>query len=216
MKVTKVVTISLCETVHVPGLTGCHFKRVHVMKEASEKFNHEVVKTICTYSMLKPGLSRVSIGLRNLSCKSVTIKPKTVVATGATANLVPFSMAPNLEGEDKEELRKQYEEQINSKTVQDVGEQKDEHPGDLKLELLSPEKEKLLFEKIDLSGIKDWDPEDQTQVRKLFKEYGQLLALVYIDLGHTSVDKHEIKLNDYTPFKERYRWIPPHQYEETS
>ena len=31
-------------------------------------------------------------------------------------------MAPNLEGEDKEELRKQYEEQIDSKTVQEVGE----------------------------------------------------------------------------------------------
>ena len=26
--------------------------------------------------------------------------------------------------------------------------------------------------------------------------------------------KHEIKLNDYTPFKERYRQILPHQYEE--
>ena len=45
----------------------------------------------------------------------------------AAANLVPFSMAPNLEGEHKEELRKQYEEQIDSKTVQEVGEQKDEH-----------------------------------------------------------------------------------------
>ena len=26
--------------------------------------------------------------------------------------------------------------------------------------------------------------------------------------------KHSIKLDDYTPFKERYRHIPPHQYEE--
>ena len=26
--------------------------------------------------------------------------------------------------------------------------------------------------------------------------------------------KHETKLNDYTHFKERYRRIPPHQYEE--
>ena len=68
------------------------------MMEASEKFNHEAVKTICTYSMLKPGSSGVSIGLRNLSCKSVTIKSKTVVATVAAANLVPFSVAPNLEG----------------------------------------------------------------------------------------------------------------------
>ena len=83
----------------------------------------------------------------------------------AAANLVPFSVAPNLEGEDKEELRKQYEEQIDSKTIQDTGEQKDEHPGNLELEPLSPEKEKILFEKIDLYGIKVWDPEDQTQVR---------------------------------------------------
>ena len=81
--------------------------------------------------MLKLGLSRVSIGLRNLSCKTGTIKSKTVVATVATANLVPFSMAPNLEGEDKEELRKQYEEQIFSKTVQEVGEQNNEHPSEL-------------------------------------------------------------------------------------
>ena len=150
--------------------------------------------------MLKPGSSGVSIGLRNLSCKCVTIKSKTVVATVAVANLVPFSMAPKLEGEDKRELKKQYEEQIDSKTVQGVGEQKDEHPGDLKLEPLSPEKERLLFEKIDLSGIKDWDPEDQTQDRKLFKEYEKLFALDDLDLGHTSAVKHEIKLNDYTPF----------------
>ena len=136
-----------------------------------------------------------------------------MVATVAAANLVPFSVAPNLEGEGKEELRKQYEEQIDSKTVQGVEEQKEEHSDNLKLEPLSPEKE-LLFEKIDLSGIKDRDPEDQTQVRELFNEYGQLFALDDLDLGHTSLVKHELKLNDYTPFKERYRRIPPHQYEE--
>ena len=115
------------------------------MMEASEKFNHEAVKTICTYSMLKPGSSRVSIGLRNLSCKSVTIKSKMVVATVTAANLVPFSVAPNLEGEDKEELRKQYDKQIDSKAIQDIGEQKEEHSDNFNLKSLSPEKEKLLF-----------------------------------------------------------------------
>ena len=73
------------------------------MMEASERFYYEAVKTICAYSMLKPGSSRVSIGLRNLSCRSMTIK------SVAAANLVPMSMAPNLEGEDKGELRKWYE-----------------------------------------------------------------------------------------------------------
>ena len=34
------------------------------------------------------------------------------------------------------------------------------------------------------------------------------------DLGKTSLVQHEIKLSNKTPFKERYRRIPPHQYEE--
>ena len=45
-------------------------------------------------------------------------------------------------------------------------------------------------------------------------DFGSLFALDSLDLGKTSVVKHKIKLNDYTPFKERYRWIPPHLYEE--
>ena len=119
VKTTKTVIIPPFEIFHVPGLTECnsHLKRVHVMTEASEKFSHEAVKTVCIYSMLKPGSSRVSIGLRSISCKSVTIKSKTVVATVAAANLVPMSMAPNIEGEDKAELRKQYEKQVDSETI---------------------------------------------------------------------------------------------------
>ena len=35
-----------------------------------------------------------------------------------------------------------------------------------------------------------------------------------MDLGRTDKVKHSIRLDDYTPFKERYRHIPPHQYEE--
>ena len=34
------------------------------------------------------------------------------------------------------------------------------------------------------------------------------------ELGKTSLVQHEIKLSNKTPFKERYRRIPPHQYEE--
>ena len=33
------------------------------------------------------------------------------------------------------------------------------------------------------------------------------------ELGRTSLVQHEIRLSDKTPFKERYRRIPPHQYE---
>ena len=79
---------------------------------------------------------------------------------------------------------------------------------------MSPEKEKLLFEKIDLSGANEWSSEDQEKVKELFREYGQLFALDDLDLGHTSIVKHKIELDDYRPFKDRYLQILPHQYEE--
>ena len=46
------------------------------------------------------------------------------------------------------------------------------------------------------------------------KEYGRLFAFRKNDLGYTTKVKHNIQLNDYTPFKERYRRVPPHLYEE--
>ena len=33
-------------------------------------------------------------------------------------------------------------------------------------------------------------------------------------MGHTSMGKHQIRLDNYTPFKERYRCIPPHLFDE--
>ena len=211
VKITKAITISPFQTVQATGITNCstHFKRVRVITEPTDKFNNEAIKTVTIYSTLKPGSSRVSIGLRNLSCKSVTVKPKTIVAEVAAANIVPILIAPKLEGEEKQDLRKEYEEQIDAKKIEDLEQVKEP-----KLEPLSPKKEKLLFEKIYLSGANEWSSEDQEKVKELIREYGQLFALDDLDLGHTSIVKHKIELDDYRPFKDRYRRIPPHQYEE--
>ena len=51
-------------------------------------------------------------------------------------------------------------------------------------------------------------------VDELFKDCGRIFALEKNDLGHTTKVKHKIRLNDYTPFEERYRRVPPHVYEE--
>ena len=48
----------------------------------------------------------------------------------------------------------------------------------------------------------------------LIKEYQHLFALTLNELGKTCLVQHDIKLDDETPFKERYQRIPPHQYEE--
>ena len=214
MKVTKAITIPPFQTVQATGITNCntHFKRVRVITEPTDRFDNEAVRTVTIYSTLKPGSSRVSIGLRNLSCKSVTVKPKTVVAEVAAANIVPISIAPKLEGEEKQDLRKEYKEQIDAKKIEDLEDL--EQVKEPKLEPLSPEKEKLLFEKVDLLGANEWSSKDREKVKELFREYGQLFALDDLDLGHTSIVKHKIELEDYKPFKDRHRQILPHQYEE--
>ena len=145
VKITKTITISPFQTVQTTGIMNCssHFTRVRVITERTEKFDNESIKTVAIYSTLKPGSSRVSIGLRNLSCKSVTIKPKTIVAEVAAANVVPISIAPKLEGEEKRDVRKECKEQIDAKKIEDLEDL--EQLKEPKLEPLSPEKEELLF-----------------------------------------------------------------------
>ena len=41
-----------------------------------------------------------------------------------------------------------------------------------------------------------------------------MFALENLDMGHTSLVKHKIKLDNDTPFKERYRHIPQNLFEE--
>ena len=41
-----------------------------------------------------------------------------------------------------------------------------------------------------------------------------MFALESLDMGHMSLVKHRIKLDNYTPFKERYRHILPNLFEE--
>ena len=71
-----------------------------------------------------------------------------------------------------------------------------------------------LFDKLDLSRIKDLSNEDQKEVGKLIKDFGFLFTLNDLDLGKTYFVKHTIKLKDYTPFNKRYHRILPHQFEE--
>ena len=63
-------------------------------------------------------------------------------------------------------------------------------------------------------GTSTWTPEQQQKAKDVIKEYSFLFAMGILDLGKTNLVKHKIELTDYTPIKDRYRRIPPHQYEE--
>lgn len=57
-------------------------------------------------------------------------------------------------------------------------------------------------------------PTQVQQVKELIQKYPEVFSTGPMDLGHTTVVKHAIKLSDETPFKERHRRIPPGMYEE--
>ena len=195
VKLTKSVVIKPFQTVRVSGLTECsqHFKRVNVIVESDPEREYGAAILINGYNVLKPGSCRVSIGIRNISCQRVTIPAKTIIAKIAAANVVPHSYAPK--GDSSE---------LNSKNMS-TNRQDAESEGPLEVPPLILEKEHLLFHKIDLDGIKDWSDDLKCKTRELFKEYAHIFALESLDMRHTSLVKHKIKLNNYTPFKERYR-----------
>ena len=82
--------------------------------------------------------------------------------------------------------------------------------------LTEAERQDLLLEKLDLSGLEAW-PEDQAgKARSLLKEYHDIFLLEKRDMGHTNATKHKIVLKDpdTPPFKEHFHRILPPQLDE--
>ena len=78
--------------------------------------------------------------------------------------------------------------------------------------LTEAERQDLLLEKIDLSGLDKWPREQAEKACSLLREYHDIFALEKRDKGHTSAVEHKIVLKDPNtpPFKERFhRILPP-------
>ena len=206
VKLTKSITIGPFQTVYTSGLTECsqHFKRVNVVVEPDPHREYDAVIQIHGYTVLKPGSSRVSIGIHNISCRQVTIPAKTNFAKIAATNVVPHSYAPMVESGEQA-----YQGCINNPQ----NDTKEEFGGTENTEVekvfeppvLTSERESLLFSKINLEGTEDWSEELKLKTKDLFREYAHIFALESLEMGHTSLVKHKIKLDNYTLFKERYQ-----------
>ena len=84
----------------------------------------------------------------------------------------------------------------------------------LEWKLLTADQLKELHEKLQLKERTiGWEPELKTKLHELVKEYF-LFAMNSMDLGKTDLIQHHIELTDYTPIKDRYRQIPPLQYDD--
>ena len=69
------------------------------------------------------------------------------------------------------------------------------------------------LEALDLQGLKEWPESEQKQARELLLKGEHLFSHSNLDLGKTVLIKHKIRLTEQMPFKEQYRQIPPHMYD---
>ena len=139
------------------------------------------------YVTLATGSSRVPVVLRNNTKDWLEIKKGTPIARMVAANLVPRV--------------------INAVSA------KGPHPVST---LTEAERQDLLLDKLDLSGLDAWPTEQAEKARGLLKEYHDIFFLEKQDMGHTKAAEHKIVLKDpdTPPFKERFRRIPPPQLDE--
>ena len=76
------------------------------------------------------------------------------------------------------------------------------------------EEDPCIPDHLDLGELSTWSEEQQYAARKLLCDYADTFSKNDLNLGKCNILKHNIQLTDQQPFKERYRRIPPHLFEE--
>ena len=79
---------------------------------------------------------------------------------------------------------------------------------------IKKEDESCILDQLDWGEISTWSVEQQQAARKLLCDYSETFSKVIWTWGKCNILKHKIQLTDQQPFKERYRRIPPHLFQE--
>ena len=185
VKLKKEVELEPFEQKEVWGYTKVkgHSKRVVVCTESDDLLMKGQVMSVNTKSDLLLHNSRVKVLLRNLSGKTVKMPAKTTIGEVSPCNVVPPIWKPG--GAQPEDEDQTWTQEM-----------------------------KTLFEELGLNEPKDWmKEEDILEAKKLVQKFHMIFSKNDLDLGKTDKVKYKIKVTDSTPFKERYRRIPPSQYE---
>ena len=167
-----------------------HGYKMNVMTHGLEKRSPSLplgIDVQTVYATLADGSNRITVVLRNNTWDWLEIKKGMPIARMVTANEVP--KVTNLFSTE------QTKEQFT---------------------LTETERQDLLLEKLDLSGLMVWPQEQAEQACSLLKEYHDIFLLEKHDMGHTNATKHKIVLKDpdTLPFKEHFHRILPPQLDE--
>ena len=139
------------------------------------------------YAMLAMGSNRVAVVLRNTTRDWIEIGKGTPVTRMVAANQVP-------------------------RVIDTISaERPKEQPT-----LTEAERQVLLLEKLDLSGLEAWPKEQAEEAHSLLWEYHNIFSLEKHDMGHTNATKHKIVLKDLDAplFKECFSSFLPPQLDE--
>ena len=139
------------------------------------------------YSTLANGSNRVLVILRNNTQDWLEIKKGVPIARMVTASAIPKVTHVLPAGNPHEQST-----------------------------LMEAERQDLLLEKLDLTGLEAWPTEQAEKTRSLLREYHDIFFLEKHDMGHTKAAKHKIVLKDpdTPPFKERFCRIPSPQLDK--
>ena len=143
------------------------------------------------YTELRNGSKKAVLVVQNNTAYPQTLRKKTLVVRAISVLPVPEPLKPkNL--------------QVKDDACSDLHTQK----------LTIRQRCGKLFDKLDLSGLDLWAPELANEACQLLAQYHDVFSLDPAELGCTHSMEHSIKVTDDTPFKERFRQIPPPMVEE--
>ena len=167
-----------------------HGYKMNMMTHGLEKRSPSLplgIDVQTVYATLADGSNRVTVVLRNNTQNWLEIKKGIPIARMVAANEIP-KVTNLLSAEEPKE-----------------------QPS-----LSEAERQDLILEKLDLTGLEAWPDDQAEKARRLLKEYHDIFLLEKCDVGHTKAAKHKIVLKDPNtpPFKERFRRIPPPQLDE--
>ena len=75
-------------------------------------------------------------------------------------------------------------------------------------------RKETLLQQLDLSGLEGWSGTNCTSAHALLTEYHDIFLLGPGELGCMGLAKHDIRVEDDEPFKERFWRIPPPMVQE--
>ena len=195
LNVDKVVRVASKCTIPLFGHKVIHGKvnlvlhecRLNVMTHGLEKRSPSLplgLDVQTAYSTLANGSNRIPVILRNNTQDWLEVKKGVPIARMVTANAIPKVTQILTAGNPHEQST-----------------------------LTEAERQELLLEKLDLTGLEARLTEQAEKAHSLLRDYHDIFSLEKHDTGHT---KHKIALKDpdTPPFKERFRRIPPSQIDE--